>query len=94
MGFGKRTQSVVGGVRWFHVRVDDVTGSRDALMEWNRGGEFYMSMCRGKRESVPYVSIVKKMLLSMSSLEVVEGVELRSEHSNNRDGARKLLIRT
>jgi hypothetical protein len=52
-----------------------------------------MSMCRGKRESVPYVSIVKKMLLSMSSPEVVEGVELRSEHSNNRDGARKLLIR-
>jgi hypothetical protein len=46
MGFGKRIQSVVGGVRWFHVRVDKSYGVErcfDEMEPWRRILYVYVS---------------------------------------------------
>lgn len=60
------------------------------MKPWRRILYVYVSW---KGESVPYVSIVKKMLLLMSSLEVVQGVQ-SIQMMEIGGGVRELSIRT
>lgn len=60
MGFGKRIQCVVGGVRWFRVRVDKSCGVERCFDENETVAEKSICLCVVERERVGSVRIYRQ----------------------------------